>query len=335
MDPAVWIILIVVGIVFLWFLFRFLMHRLVDRSTDAIANSRRRKKNETSGPEVVRLADMYPEIAVMHYQNGTAAPDAGSEIRQAMPAAAASQGITQQPVAGYPYQTAPGMQPGAVPYGYYPMPAQPRKRTGKGLKITATVVTGIGIFINFLVLLSFIGFHGFSEEPDGFQSAFNLQVARGALVLTVVSLLAYIVLVAVRNAKYTLFFPIISLLICILFWNAVSRYRNAWEETHSGRLLDRIEIAGDGAILLVLAALLMLVCVLLYVWMDIRWVLWIGLFLGTGATLLAALALEGIGDVSSGSFLTLGNFFGYSLASLLYTFGYRKKNTAEENTAAS
>ena len=331
MDPAVWIILIVVGIVFLWFLFRFLMHRLVDRSTDAIANSRRRKKNETSGPEVVRLADMYPEIAVMHYQNGTATPDAGSEIRQAMPAS----GTPQQPATGYPYQSAPGMQPGAVPYGYYPMPAQTKQRTGKGLKITATVVTGIGIFINFLVLLSFIGFHGFSEEPDGFQSAFNLQVARGALVLTVVSLLAYIVLVAVRNAKYTVFFPIISLLICILFWNAVSRYRNAWEETHSGRILNRIEIAGDGAILLVLAALLMLVCFLLYVWMDIRWVLWIGLVLGTGATLLAALALEGIGDVSSGSFLTLGNFFGYSLASLLYAFGYRKKKTAEESTAAS
>lgn len=292
MDPAVIIILIVVALVLLGYLLRFSINALINRGTDAIANKRRQTRNETNGPEVVRLADMYPQIALMHYQNGTATP-------------------------------APELK--AMPYGYYPMPAQPKVHTGAGMKITAAVVTGIGLLINLIVLFFFRWSFLADETPEGLDEAFGIRIARGTLLLTVAAILAYLVLLIVRNARHTLFFPILSSVIGISILVLTLRYKSAWEETHSGRVLDKVNLAVDGAVLLVLASLLVLACFVFYVWKDVRWVLWIGLILGTGATICAGLAIGGIGYTFSASIWTLGNYFGYSLAVLLYAFAYRKK----------
>ncbi|MBO4669722.1 MAG: hypothetical protein J5648_07145 [Lachnospiraceae bacterium] len=306
MDPAVIIILIVVALVLLGYLLRFSINGLINRGTDAIANKRRQTRNETNGPEVVRLADMYPQIALMHYQNGTATP--APELK-AMPEQDA------QPAT-------------AMPYGYYPMPAQPKVHTGAGMKITAAVVTGIGLLINLIVLFFFRWSFLADETPEGLDEAFGIRIARGTLLLTVAAILAYLVLLIVRNARHTLFFPILSSVIGISILVLTLRYKSAWEETHSGRVLDKVNLAVDGAVLLVLASLLVLACFVFYVWKDVRWVLWIGLILGTGATICAGLAIGGIGYTFSASIWTLGNYFGYSLAVLLYAFAYRKKETA-------
>ncbi|MBR5667225.1 MAG: hypothetical protein IKW95_06015 [Lachnospiraceae bacterium] len=288
MDPAVIIILIVVALVLLGYLLRFSINGLINRGTDAIANKRRRTRNETNGPEVVRLADMYPQIALMHYQNGTATP--APELK-AMPT----------------------------------MPAQPKVHTGAGMKITAAVVTGIGLLINLIVLFFFRWSFLADETPEGLDEAFGIRIAHGTLLLTVAAILAYLVLLIVRNARHTLFFPILSSAIGISILVLTFRYKSAWEETHSGRVLDKVNLAVDGAVLLVLASLLVLACFVFYVWKDVRWVLWIGLILGTGATICAGLAIGGIGYTFSASIWTLGNYFGYSLAVLLYAFAYRKK----------
>ncbi|MBO4484007.1 MAG: hypothetical protein J5738_01290 [Lachnospiraceae bacterium] len=339
MDPAVIIILIVVALVLLGYLLRFSINGLINRGTDAIANKRRQTRNETNGPEVVRLADMYPQIALMHYQNGTATPapelkampEQGAQPAAAMPAMQAAAPAMQ---AAPMVQAMPGTQtaampyaqmPGAMPYGYYPMPAQPKVHTGAGMKITAAVVTGIGLLINLIVLFFFRWSFLADETPEGLDEAFGIRIARGTLLLTVAAILAYLVLLIVRNARHTLFFPILSSVIGISILVLTFRYKSAWEETHSGRVLDKVNLAVDGAVLLVLASLLVLACFVLYVWKDVRWVLWIGLILGTGATICAGLAIGGIGYTFSASIWTLGNYFGYSLAVLLYAFAYRKK----------
>ena len=328
MDPAVWIILIVVALVFLGYLLRFLINRLINGGADAIANKRRETRNQTSGPEVVRLADMYPQIALMHYQNGTAtpAPDVRTAPEQGVQTAAAMPGT--QPAN---MQFAPGTQPvnmqmpGAVPYGYYPMPATPKAHTGAGMKITAAVITGIGLLINLVVFFFFCRNMSAAEAPDGLDPAYGIHIVSATFLLTVCAMLAYIVLLIVRNAKHTLFFPIISSFIGISILVLTYRYKSAWKEIHSGHVLDKINLAVDGAVLLVFASLLILACFILYVWKDIRWVLWIGLILGTGATVCAGLAIGGIGQASSASVWTLGNYCGYSLAALLYAFAYKKK----------
>ena len=325
MDPAVIIILIVVALVLLGYLLRFSINGLINRGTDAIANKRRQTRNETNGPEVVRLADMYPQIALMHYQNGTATP--APELK-AMPEQGAQPAAAPAMQAAPMVQAMPGTQMAAMPYGYYPMPAQPKVHTGAGMKITAAVVTGIGLLINLIVLFFFRWSFLADETPEGLDEAFGIRIARGTLLLTVAAILAYLVLLIVKNAKHTLFFPILSSVIGISILVLTFRYKSAWEETHSGRVLDKVNLAVDGAVLLVLASLLVLACFVFYVWKDVRWVLWIGLILGTGATICAGLAIGGIGYTFSASIWTLGNYFGYSLAVLLYAFAYRKKEAA-------
>ena len=63
--------LIIIAFVFGIYLLRYILNNLMNKGFDAIGNSRRQSKN-MRGPEIVRLADMYPDIAARHYQGGTA-----------------------------------------------------------------------------------------------------------------------------------------------------------------------------------------------------------------------------------------------------------------------
>ena len=65
----IWVIAI--AFVFVIYLLRYVLNNLMNKGFDAIGNSRRQSKN-MRGPEIVRLADMYPYEAARHQPNGTA-----------------------------------------------------------------------------------------------------------------------------------------------------------------------------------------------------------------------------------------------------------------------
>ena len=65
----IWVIAI--AFVFVIYLLRNVLNNLMNKGFDAIGNSRRQSKN-MRGPEIVRLADMYPYEAARHQPNGNA-----------------------------------------------------------------------------------------------------------------------------------------------------------------------------------------------------------------------------------------------------------------------
>ncbi len=115
MDQGLLIIIIAVVFVFGIYFLRYILKNLMNKGFDAIENSARKNKNIKKGPEIIRLADMYPDLAARHYQAGTA-----YEIN---PILLTSEGVNIQPATNpyiqsdtYEQQGITAEQPGANPY---------------------------------------------------------------------------------------------------------------------------------------------------------------------------------------------------------------------------
>ncbi len=66
------IFVIAIALVFVIYLLRYVLNNLMNKGFDAVENSMRQNKNIKKGPEIVRLADLYPYEAARHQHNGTA-----------------------------------------------------------------------------------------------------------------------------------------------------------------------------------------------------------------------------------------------------------------------
>ena len=115
MDQGLIIIIIAVVFVFGIYFLRYILKNLMNKGFDAIENSARKNKNIKKGPEIIRLADMYPDLAARHYQAGTA-----YEIN---PILLTSEGVNLKPAANpyiqsdtYEQHGITAEQPGANPY---------------------------------------------------------------------------------------------------------------------------------------------------------------------------------------------------------------------------
>ena len=137
----IWVIAI--AFVFVIYLLRYVLNHLMNKGFDAIGNSRRQSKN-MRGPEIVRLADMYPYEAARHQHNGTAyainpmllTPEYGP-YQQANPYAQANPYTQANPYAAAPYQQA---NPYAQPNPY--MQAAPGMPMGGTAPVMATIENG-------------------------------------------------------------------------------------------------------------------------------------------------------------------------------------------------
>ena len=137
-DTDILIIAIAVGIVLGILLLKFALRSLINKGTDAIGNARRQHKNETQGPQIERLADLYPEIAVKHYQAGTATEMNPALMRATTTAQAAA-------VAQAAEQSYPGMAAGIPVSDDLSIMPKKKVKDGRVALIIGTVLAIIGI----------------------------------------------------------------------------------------------------------------------------------------------------------------------------------------------
>ncbi len=250
-------ILLIVGIAFVILFIRFLINNLVNKGTDLIANSYRKSKNLRKGPEIVRLADMYPEIAAMHMRNGTAVAanpalmqtfestqsvaagtGAGSAMRnaagagyaQSVAAGTGAVNATGNAAAGtgaaYGQSVAAGTGNAAAGIGAGYGSQYPVKRQSSGaLRVFAYIFMILGLVVNGGALISVIMF--FSRQlarynsKSGFlyysESFSYIRTVKAALALILITIAAYVVLLVTKKVLYTYFFPILLMVVNVLY----------------------------------------------------------------------------------------------------------------------
>ena len=312
MDDQMIAILIIVGVVVFAFLLRFALNSLVNKGSTAIGNAYRARKN-TSGPSVERLADMYPEIAAWHRQNGTATA-ADPALMSAVPAA-----------------------PAYNPYTFNALPVAQQKRKGRVANVLTILVAVAGIFVNAWLFFEIVKSGRFAlTNFSGLQPAgdYHRMLTRLSFIFVGVSLAAYIVILVTRRLAYAGFFPVMAVVHAAVWYLALEKYRKDFKE-FQGLLGNRtlvprgMESAQFYVLLAIIAAAVSLVAFFLYLAKRFRWALWVGLATGAGATVCSFLALTEMMRYGSTYEYVPGNFFGFALLALVASYGFVEREKSK------
>ena len=239
-----------------------------------------------------------------------------------------------------PYMMA---NPYAQPNPYDPavreeMKARRKEKFTKFLKIFANIVAILGVLINATPFIGFIVMtlprykDDYLDEydPDFFRT-YEYGILKIVLILIAVSLAAYIVLFISKRVLYTFFYPVITVILSILFLIITKNYISAYREDNLinygyDSVPEYIKRAQTACTFLVVLSVLIFLSMLLYNIKGFKWALWLNLLFGAGAVFFGALAIGQITNVSDGMFYMAGNFFGYCFLVLLYAFAYKDKN---------
>ena len=307
MDDSMMAILIIAGVAVVVIVLRFVLRSLVNKGSDAIGNAYRARKN-ASGPSVCRLADMYPEIAAWHQQNGTAKA-ADPALMSSVPAAA----------------------PAYAPVAYSALPVAKPKRKGVAANVLTAIVALLGIVVNGWLLLEILRSGNYSlRNFSGLQPAgdYHRMLIRLSFLFVVVSLAAYIVILVTRRLAYVGFFPVMAVVNSVVWYLALEKYRKDFKEfqesLNNRTLVPRgLENAEWLVLLSIIAAAVLLVFFFLYLAKKrFRWALWVGLASGAGATVCSLLALMEMVRYGSTCEYVPGNYFGFALLALVAAYGY-------------
>ena len=347
-DSAVLLIVILIALSAGGVALRYALRNVVYKGTDAIGNARRRNKNAANGAEVVRLADLYPEIAQWHRQNGTAYEAApvtpAVPVTPVAPAAPVQQNIYMQqntyaqpgytnrnPVAmsgnavQYYGNAAPNYGYGAPNYGY----AVPAKK-GNPPAVIALVFTAIGLLINavLLVLGDVSLYVPFADDADP-EVLVYLRSGRVYTILFLLSVAAYIVLLVTRKTICTVFYPVMMIVLGIVsFFIANARLADIKAERDVESLFDypRYIVLSTAFVWLFLVFAVLGGCFeLLHLLKGYRWAAWAGLVCGTVAVLAFVPAGVELGLGNFDNVLVMGNYFGYTLLIPFYALAYGRK----------
>ena len=329
MDDSMMAILIIAGVAVVVIVLRFALRSLVNKGSDAIGNAYRARKN-AAGPSVCRLADMYPEIAAWHQQNGTAKA-ADPALMSAAPAAAAVATPAAATVTAAPAAMAPAAAPAYAPVAYSAIPVAKLKRKGVAANVLTVIVALLGIVVNGWLLLEILRSGNYSlRNFSGLQPAgdYHRMLIRLSFLFVVVSLAAYIVILVTRRLAYAGFFPVMAVVNSVVWYLALEKYRKDFKEfqesLNNRTLVPRgLENAEWLVLLSIIAAAVLLVFFFLYLAKKrFRWALWVGLAAGAGATVCSLLALMEMVRYGSTYEYVPGNYFGFALLALVAAYGY-------------
>ena len=325
-DPGVILIISAVAIVVGIYVLRYILQKLFNKGTDAIGNARRKNRNERNGAEVVRLADLYPEIAAMHRANGT--------DHAANPALMAATAATKSavPDSEVPISISPD--------SYSRIPEEPKdsdRRTG--LKATAIFITVMGILANlpflFEVFLRLIR-HARSFDSNNTVVAYSsyvydIGVLRGILVLSLLSVAAYLILLFTKRINFTFFYPALTFILSILFYLVLNRYAafyggDRFAPDRTRNVPSNIQSAQNWATGVVFAVLVLGIFMMIYFIKRKQWSLWGALLLGIIAVFCSVCAFGQISGWTDEQIILSCNYGGYPLLALLYSFAYKEEN---------
>jgi len=330
-DPGVILIISAVAIVVGIYVLRYILQKLFNKGTDAIGNARRKSRNAKNGAEVVRLADLYPEIAAVHRANGTDhAPNPALM-------AAATKSAGSDPDASVPDSEVPIS---ISPNGCDRIPEEPKdsdRRTG--LKATAIFITVMGILANlpflFEVLLRLIR-HARSFDSNNTVVAYSsyvydIGVLRGILVLSLLSVAAYLILLFTKRINFTFFYPALTFILSILFYLVLNRYAafyggDRFAPDRTRNVPSNIQSAQNWATGVVFAVLVLGIFMMIYFIKRKQWSLWGALLFGIIAVFCSVCAFGQISGWTDEQIILSCNYGGYPLLAVLYSFAYKEEN---------
>ena len=304
-DPGVILIISAVAIVVGIYVLRYILQKLFNKGTDAIGNARRKNRNEKNGAEVVRLADLYPEIAAMHRANGA----------EEVPISASAASVPRIPEE----------------------PKDSDRRTG--LKATAIFITVMGILANlpflFEVLLRLIR-HARSFDSNNTVVAYSsyvydIGVLRGILVLSLLSVAAYLILLFTKRINFTFFYPALTFILSILFYLVLNRYAafyggDRFAPDRTRNVPSNIQSAQNWATGVVFAVLVLGIFMMIYFIKRKQWSLWGALLFGIIAVFCSVCAFGQISGWTDEQIILSCNYGGYPLLAVLYSFAYKEEN---------
>ncbi len=308
-DTDILIIAIAVGIVLGILLLKFALRSLINKGTDAIGNARRQHKNETQGPQIERLADLYPEIAVKHYQAGTATEMNPALMRATTTAQATA--VAQAAEQSYPgmaaEQTYPGMAAGIPVSDDLSIMPKKKVKDGRVALIIGTVLAIIGILGNWMAIEVL--------RHEEHVSNYRLSYTRFGIAFCIVSILGYAVLVMTRRTVYVLFYSICSAGFGVLITLIV----------HDHDEFFRIPDAkASQAIYPTYLAIVMLIAILVYYWKGWKACLWVAFGVSLFVMDIGGIVLDDAGATNY-HLVPLLNFMGYGLLLLFYGYSESRR----------
>lgn len=340
-DPGVILIISAVAIVVGIYVLRYILQKLFNKGTDAIGNARRKNRNEKNGAEVVRLADLYPEIAAMHRANGTDHAATPALMAAATGTAAATALASTSEAEAISKSIAPGYEDSALARPSYDrIPEEPKdsdRRTG--LKATAIFITVMGILANlpflFEVFLRLIR-HARSFDSNNTVVAYSsyvydIGVLRGILVLSLLSVAAYLILLFTKRINFTFFYPALTFILSILFYLVLNRYAafyggDRFAPDRTRNVPSNIQSAQNWATGVVFAVLVLGIFMMIYFIKRKQWSLWGALLFGIIAVFCSVCAFGQISGWTDEQIILSCNYGGYPLLAVLYSFAYKEEN---------
>ena len=310
-DTDILIIAIAVGIVLGILLLKFALRSLINKGTDAIGNARRQHKNETQGPQIERLADLYPEIAVKHYQAGTATEMNPALMRATTTAQVGTATAAHAAEQTYPgmaaEQTYPGMAAGIPVSDDLPIMPKKKVKDGRVALIIGTVLAVIGILGNWMAIEVL--------RHEEHVSNYRLSYTRFGIAFCIVSILGYAVLVMTRRTVYVLFYSICSAGFGVLITLIV----------HDHDEFFRIPDAkASQAFYPTYLAIVMLIAILVYYWKGWKACLWVAFGVSLFVMDLGGIVLDDAGATNY-HLVPLLNFMGYGLLLLFYGYSESRR----------
>ena len=302
-------VVIVAGI----YVLKYILQKLFNKGTDAIGNARRKNLNSKNGAEVVRLADLYPEIAAMHREKGT-----DYAANPALMAAATT---------------------GASAYDRIPEePKDDNRRTG--FKATVIFITVIGILANLPFLLESVlrlirhnRYFDSNNTVVTYNSyVYDIGILRGIIALSLLSVAAYLILLFTKRIIYTFFYPALTFILSILFFLVLNRYAafyggDRFSPDRSLNVPENIQSAQNWATGVVFTILAIGIFLLIYFVKRKQWSLWGALLMGFLAVFCAVFAFGQINGWTDEEIILSCNYGGYPLLTLLYSLAYKEENS--------
>lgn len=305
MDPMTLIILISAGIVIGILLLKYILRMLINKGTDAIGNARRQHKNETQGPQIERLADLYPEIAVKHYQAGTA-----TEMNPALMRATTTAQVGTTTDAQASEQTYPGAAAGIPVSDDLLIMPKKKVKDGRVALIIGTVLAVIGILGNWMAIEVL--------RHEGGGTGYKQTYTRFGIAFCIVSIVGYAVLLIVRRTHYVLFYSVCSagfaLVVSLIAREHVTVFK------YSARRENLIFVP-------TYLAIVMLIAILVYCLKGWKACLWVAFGVGLFIMDTAGIVLDDV-HATNYHLVPLLNYMGYGLLLLFYGYSesrrYRK-----------
>lgn len=335
-------VVIVAGI----YVLKYVLQKLFNKGTDAIGNARRKSLNSKNGAEVVRLADLYPEIAAMHREKGTDYAAAPALMTAAAGASATAETSTSR-------TTAPGSEmqvseaavsevPVSVsPAGFDRIPEEPKEEKRRtGFKATVIFITALGILANLPFLIeSVMGLIRHNRYFDSNKTVVNynsyvydIGILRGIIMLSLLSVAAYLILLFTKRIIYTFFYPALTFILSILFFLVLNRYAafyggDRFSPDRSMNVPENIRDAQNWATGVIFTILAIGIFLLIYFIKRKQWSLWGALLMGIFAVFCAVFAFGEISGWTEEQIILSCNYGGYPLLTLLYSLAYKEENS--------